>query len=232
MAVSCAMPLPIVDTRWHCRVQCATMTRLKTVAHNVTRSGQTLVFCARNVADSGNIEIVSCNFGDSERKMKLFCAMLQIKVGSDTTPVTLCATTDSVTRYQPHLQANSRYPSDRKRLGSEREFSKQALRVTSRQNSPGTTGDEADGILLRFLFISSSLICQCTGTLIWNEILVTLKTSILFWFLKDDFETVAQTKREVAEKNNSVVAVGVSLSLVAGVALICVVLLRKSGAAG
>ena len=49
---------------------------------------------------------------------------------------------------QPRPQANSRYPSNRRRLGTERdsvlvEFSQQVLRLTSRQNSPGTTGDEA-----------------------------------------------------------------------------------------
>lgn len=57
----------------------------------------------------------------------------------------------------------------------------------------------------------------------------------LFLLLKGDIndvdcgETAAETKRETEEKNNSVVAVGVCLSLVAGVALICVVVLRRSG---
>ena len=48
-------------------------------------------------------------------------------------------------------QANSRYPCERRRLGTERdsekavlrEFTQQALRLTSRQNSPGTTGEKA-----------------------------------------------------------------------------------------
>lgn len=51
-------------------------------------------------------------------------------------------------------------------------------------------------------------------------------------FFKDDVEraeTAAGTKREVEEKNHSVVAVGVSLSLVVGVGLICVIVLRRSG---
>lgn len=57
----------------------------------------------------------------------------------------------------------------------------------------------------------------------------------LFLFFKGDInnvdrrKTAAESKREIAEKNNSVVAVGVCLSLVAGVALICVVVLRRSG---
>ncbi|KAL9959648.1 hypothetical protein ACROYT_G032988 [Oculina patagonica] len=42
-------------------------------------------------------------------------------------------------------------------------------------------------------------------------------------------ETAAGTKRELEEKNHSVVAVGVSLSLVVGVGLICVIVLRRSG---
>ena len=48
---------------------------------------------------------------------------------------------------QPRPQANSRYPSNRRRLGTERDIER-ALRLTSSQNSPGTTGDEA-GIQLR-----------------------------------------------------------------------------------
>ena len=44
-------------------------------------------------------------------------------------------------------------------------------------------------------------------------------------------ETAAETdkKRKTEEKNSSVVVVSVCLSLVAGVALVCVVVLRRSG---
>ena len=44
-------------------------------------------------------------------------------------------------------------------------------------------------------------------------------------------ETAADTekKRKTEEKNNSVVVVSVCLSLVAGIALVCVLVLRRSG---
>ena len=44
-------------------------------------------------------------------------------------------------------------------------------------------------------------------------------------------ETAAETdkKRKTEEKNSSVVVVSVCLSLVAGVALVCVLVLRRSG---
>ena len=46
-------------------------------------------------------------------------------------------------------------------------------------------------------------------------------------------ETAADTekKRKTEEKNNSVVVVSVCLSLVAGIALVCVLVLRRSGSA-
>ena len=44
---------------------------------------------------------------------------------------------------QPRTQACSRYPSGQRRLGTEREFSRQARQVTSHPKSPRTTGDEA-----------------------------------------------------------------------------------------
>ena len=49
---------------------------------------------------------------------------------------------------QPRTQACSRYPSDQRRLGTERdsvlgEFSRQAWQVTSHPKSPRTTGNEA-----------------------------------------------------------------------------------------
>ena len=49
---------------------------------------------------------------------------------------------------QPRTQACSRYPSDQRRLGTERdsvlgEFSRQAWQVTSLPKSPRTTGNEA-----------------------------------------------------------------------------------------
>jgi len=44
-------------------------------------------------------------------------------------------------------------------------------------------------------------------------------------------ETAADTekKRKTVESNNSVVVVGVCLSLVAGIALVCVLVLKRSG---
>jgi len=59
----------------------------------------------------------------------------------------------------------------------------------------------------------------------------------LLLFFKDNVnnvhpgETAADTekKRKTVEKNNSVVVVGVCLSLVAGIALVCVLVLRRSG---
>ena len=47
----------------------------------------------------------------------------------------------------PRTQACSRYPSDQRRLGTERdsEFSRQAWQVTSHPKSPRTTGNEAAG---------------------------------------------------------------------------------------
>ena len=44
---------------------------------------------------------------------------------------------------QPRTQACSRYPSGQRRLGTEREFSRQAWQVTSHPKSPRTTGNEA-----------------------------------------------------------------------------------------
>ncbi|KAJ7382044.1 hypothetical protein OS493_037532 [Desmophyllum pertusum] len=45
----------------------------------------------------------------------------------------------------------------------------------------------------------------------------------------DRGETAAETKRELEEKNNSVLAVGISLSLVVGIGLVCILILRRSG---
>ena len=47
---------------------------------------------------------------------------------------------------QPRTQASSRYPSNKVRLGTERdiEFSRQAWQVTSHPKSPRTTKNEAD----------------------------------------------------------------------------------------
>ena len=61
----------------------------------------------------------------------------------------------------------------------------------------------------------------------------------LLLFFKDNInnvhpgETAADTeeKGETEENNNSVVVVSVCLSLVAGVALVCVLVLRRSGSA-
>ena len=44
---------------------------------------------------------------------------------------------------QPHPQASSRNPSERRRLGTERQFSQQAWQVTSHSNSQRTTGNDA-----------------------------------------------------------------------------------------
>ena len=65
----------------------------------------------------------------------------------------ICTRKQQTEGFQPRTQACSRYPSDQRRLGTERdsvlgEFSRQAWQVTSHQKSPRTTGNEAGRILV------------------------------------------------------------------------------------